>query len=249
MPPPPPSPFNSAQMAAPPPETWTCCKCKATNLTANATRCPEPKCAHDKCDDCHKGPPSSEPGSPGLLFASAQPRYMSSHASSSQYPYSTMSNGFSTPRPMQPSQPSIMPRQYELGAYPPPPPPTGLRRNTYNNISGGYLPTSALGYSSVSASGYPPSSASSFTSNYGAASFSGSGRRTGYGRSFTASAPIGGGSGRNGVKPDMTGWWVCCQDNHLNNPALCPVLCGTCNHQRCGRCRVYRNREEIEGEG
>lgn len=219
---------NQTQMAAPPPPTWTCCQCKATNLTANATRCPMPRCAHDKCHKCREGPPSPRLGSPSPLFPSAQSLSISTYGPTSQYTYSTTTNDFSTPRPMQPSQPSTTPRQYPLGAYPPPPP--GLRRETHNNPSGPYSPTSAYGY--------PSSSASRYLSNSGAAQVSNSRGMTGYGRSSLASPRTSGGRGRHGARPNMAGWWVCCHDEYENNPALCPDMCAMGDHQRCPRCRI-----------
>lgn len=225
----PPLPPHQTQMAAPPAQTWSCCQCRAVNLTANATRCPMPLCAHDKCNRCREGPPSPRLGSPGPLFPSTQSRFSSSYGPTSLYTYSTTTNDFSTPRPMQPSQPSVAPRQYPLGAYPLPP-PSGLRRETNSNLSGGYLPSSAHGYSSVSSSG--------LGSNSRAAQFSNSRRVTGYGRSYTTSPPTSGGSGRNGVRPNMAGWWVCCRDGYENHPVLCPELCAMGDHRRCSQCRV-----------
>ena len=235
----PPSLSNTIQMAAPPPPTWSCCQCGAANLLANATRCPMPLCAHDKCPSCHEGPPSPRLGPPGSLFPSGQPRFISSYGPSSHYTYSTAINDCSTPRPMQPSQPSAAPRQYPLGAYPPPAP--GLRRNnTHNSTSDGHPLTSAHGYSSVSASGYPPVSASGFTSNSRAAQYSNSGGMAGYTKSSFAPPPTNGGSGRNGSRPSVRGWWVCCQDGYENNPDLCPEMCAMGDHRKCPRCRVLR---------
>lgn len=230
-------PSPKIHMAAPQPPTWSCCQCKAANLLANATRCPMPSCAHDKCQSCREGPPSPRLGSPDPLFSSGQPRFIPSYGPSSNYTYSIPINDCSTPRPMQPAQPSAAPRQYPLGAFPPPVP--GLRRNnTHNSTSGGHPSTSAYGYSSVSASGYPPVSASGFIPNSRAAHFSNSGGMAGYTQSSFASPPIKGGSGRHGRKPSMKGWWVCCQDGYENNPDLCPELCAMGDHRRCSQCGV-----------
>lgn len=221
-------PPYQTQMAAPPPPTWRCCKCLASNLTANATRCPMPSCAHDKCKDCREGPPSPRLGSPGPLFPSAQLRSISSYGPNSQHTYFTTANDFSTPRPTQSSQPSVAPRQYPLGAYPPP--PSGLRRETHNNLSGGYHPSSTHGYPSVSPSG--------LASNFEAAQFPNSRGMTSYGQSSVTSPPTGGRRGRNGVRPNMAGWWICCRDGYENNPALCPDMCAMGDHERCPWCRV-----------
>jgi len=38
-------------------------------------------------------------------------------------------------------------------------------------------------------------------------------------------------------RPSMAGWWYCCRDSHLNNPALCGGRC-LCGHDRCEKCRA-----------
>lgn len=37
--------------------------------------------------------------------------------------------------------------------------------------------------------------------------------------------------------PPMAGWWYCCCDHSLNNPALCAGRCTTCGHVKCDGCR------------
>ena len=38
--------------------------------------------------------------------------------------------------------------------------------------------------------------------------------------------------------PPMVGWWYCCNDGNLNNPALCGGRCTTCGHVKCDYCRA-----------
>lgn len=49
-------------------DVWNCCVCKSSNLLAIAPACPV--CNHRRCDNCRRGPPPPEPGSPGPLFPS-----------------------------------------------------------------------------------------------------------------------------------------------------------------------------------
>lgn len=213
---------------------WSCCECKASNIVPNATRCP--LCSHDKCEHCHEGPPSPE-RSPSPLFSSSKSRYISPHPSSY---HATTTLDFPISRPVQPSLPSVTPQQYALGAGPPPPP--GPRRNIHDNNGGGgggYPSASAPGYPSASAFGYSPISTSGSASNSRAGRYSESGGRTGYGQSFTPSSQISDGRGRDRKRPDMRGWWKCCQDGFVNNPELCPVLCATGDHRKCRNCTIY----------
>ena len=66
-------------------DVWTCCQCKATNLIALATKCP--LCAHTRCDNCRRGPPSRNDPAPlqsrhishaSPVSSSHQPAYPSS---------------------------------------------------------------------------------------------------------------------------------------------------------------------------
>ena len=40
------------------------------------------------------------------------------------------------------------------------------------------------------------------------------------------------------ARPDMRGWWVCCDCKQANNPALAPEMCPADGHKKCGSCRV-----------
>lgn len=204
----------SMQQPAPPhpPPTWTCCECKSTNLSANATRCPMSQCAHDRCRFCRSGPPSPRLGSPGPLFSSSRP-LQSFSPSFSQYPYTNIATptNFPIPRPYEPSQPSAPPRHYALSALSPPP---GPRRDPYYNSGG---PTSASGQA-----WYTYSEESTCYASPPRTVDSGIGR---------ASLP-------SSARPSTLGWWKCCQDGHWNNPDLCPVMCATDGHRKCSRCRV-----------
>ena len=40
-------------------------------------------------------------------------------------------------------------------------------------------------------------------------------------------------------RQDMTGWWICCSCHNQNSPDLVTGDCGSCNHERCNRCRLF----------
>ena len=40
--------------------------------------------------------------------------------------------------------------------------------------------------------------------------------------------------------PVLSGWWVCCNCQNSNNPALAPGRCAICNHEKCAPCRGFR---------
>ncbi|KAJ0416423.1 hypothetical protein BJY00DRAFT_234795 [Aspergillus carlsbadensis] len=40
-------------------------------------------------------------------------------------------------------------------------------------------------------------------------------------------------------RPDMIGWWLCCQCGNLVNPTLSNGQCPSCGHEQCSYCSPY----------
>lgn len=190
-------------------DTWTCCLCGSTNVIDLTTRCPIPPCPHKMCTYCPRGPPPRTLGPPGSLFPSSG--YRPSPSPSPFYQSTSMTyttSAIPTQLPIQYSHPSSAPLRHASLASP------QLSRQSSNNsgITGG-------------------------VSSYRQYSQHPSGVMGGNGR--ISSARDGGGGGRSGVgfpRPPTHGWWRCCQDGHVNNPDLCPVMCVTDGHRKCSKC-------------
>ena len=206
-------PSRTAQptMADQPLDTWSCCKCHSSNVIALTTQCPIFPCKHNMCNSCRRGPPSPTLGCAAPLFPTSPPPQYS--YSSSRYP-SYVATGatseYSIPRPLQPMQPSAPPRQYGLGAAVPSSLAARPQRGMSSNPYGGGGGGGGSGYGS----------------GYGSVYGRGTGRNP-----YSPHMSLG--------RPDMSGWWKCCQDGWLNNPALVGNVCSRDRHQKCDWCEKY----------
>ncbi|KAE8152004.1 hypothetical protein BDV25DRAFT_151742 [Aspergillus avenaceus] len=42
---------------------------------------------------------------------------------------------------------------------------------------------------------------------------------------------------QNTARPNMAGWWICCNCQGENNPVLNSGRCTICEHKQCPSCR------------